>query len=122
MRGVNAVMIGGNLGNDPEPKITAYGKRIVSFWMALGRKEKSSDGTRTDTVTWVRVVCHGNVAESVEGNLTKGDTVFVIGELVSKDGEGELAKKNMMLEVHARTVNFLILKKWGRECPSLQPT
>ena len=67
----------GNLGRDPETRVTNAGKAMASF--SVGSSSKGRDGEYE--TTWVEVTCFEAVAEGVDQNLKKGDKVVVTGNL-----------------------------------------
>ena len=67
----------GNLGRDPETRVTNNGKAMASF--SIGSSSKGRDGEYE--TTWVEVTCFEALAEGVDQNLKKGDKVVVTGNL-----------------------------------------
>ncbi len=92
-RGVNKVMLIGNLGGDPETRFTDDGLAIARLSVATSeqRKDRNTGETITET-EWHRVVFFGRLAEIVNEYLRKGSKVYVEGRLrTSKwtDKEGQ---------------------------------
>ena len=90
-RGLNKVMIIGNLGRDPEMRYTAGGRPVTSFSVATSHSYKSGDGERREKTEWFNVVAWGNLAEICKQYLHKGRQVYVEGRLQTRsweDGEG----------------------------------
>jgi single-strand DNA-binding protein len=109
MRGINLVILGGNVGNEPEVKHTQAGVPIASFSLAMSEKWKK-DGQEGSRLEWVRVVCFSNLAEICGQYLSKGDGVLVMGKLRSREYEKDGEKKRVT-EVLADKVHFLTKKK-----------
>ena len=83
---VKVVMLG-NLGNDPEERITKAGKTVVTFPLAVSRKRQGSE-----SAAWFSCSVSGTTAQYAKKYLHKGNRVLVIGELevssyVSQNGE-----------------------------------
>ena len=109
MRGINLVVLGGNVGNDPDIKHTQEGLAIASFSLAISEKWKR-DGQEGSRLEWVRVVCFSNLAEICGQYLGKGDGVLVMGKLRSREYDQDGEKKKVT-EIIADKVHFLTKKK-----------
>jgi single-strand DNA-binding protein len=111
-RGLNKVMIIGNLGRDPEMRYTPSGKPVTSFSVAVSRSWVKPEGERTETTDWFNVVAWGRLAEICSQYLTKGSLVYVEGRLETRSWEADNGQKHFRTEVVASDVN--ILDKRGR--------
>ncbi len=111
-RGLNKVMIIGNLGRDPEMRYTPSGKPVTSFSVAVSRSWVKPEGDRTETTDWFNVVAWGRLAEICSQYLTKGSLVYVEGRLETRSWEADNGQKHFRTEVVASDVN--ILDKRGR--------
>ncbi len=111
-RGLNKVMIIGNLGRDPEMRYTPSGKPVTSFSVAVSRSWVKPEGERTETTDWFNIVAWGRLAEICSQYLTKGSMVYVEGRLETRSWEAENGQKHYRTEVVASDVN--ILDKRGR--------
>ncbi len=106
-RGLNKVMIIGNLGRDPEMRYTPSGKPVTSFSVAVSRSWVKPEGERTETTDWFNVVAWGRLAEICSQYLTKGSLVYVEGRLETRSWEAENGQKHFRTEVVASDVNIL---------------
>ncbi len=106
-RGLNKVMIIGNLGRDPEMRYTPSGKPVTSFSVAVSRSWVKPEGERTETTDWFNVVAWGRLAEICSQYLTKGSMVYVEGRLETRSWEAENGQKHYRTEVVASDVNIL---------------
>ncbi len=81
-RGVNKVIIVGNLGNDPEVRYTASGTAIASLSIATSEHwtDKQS-GEKQERTEWHRVKMFGKLAEISGEYLKKGRQVYIEGSL-----------------------------------------
>jgi len=81
-RGVNKVIIVGNLGADPETRYTGSGTAITSLRIATSEQwtDKQS-GERQERTEWHRVKMFGRLAEIAGEYLTKGRQVYIEGSL-----------------------------------------
>lgn len=89
-KGVNKVILLGNLGNDPEMKYTQGGMAIANISLATTYSRKDKDGNREDKTEWHRVKFFGKLAEIAGEYLKKGSQCYVEGRLeygsYEKDG------------------------------------
>lgn len=82
MRGVNKVILVGNLGADPETRYTAGGSAITSIRIATSESWKDKQtGEQQERTEWHRVKFFGRLAEIAGEYLTKGSQVYVEGSL-----------------------------------------
>lgn len=109
-RGVNKVILLGNLGSDPDIKSTQSGKQVASFSLATSRAVKNGD--QWDDVTeWHRVVCWEKLAGICERYLAKGSQVYIEGELRTRQWEDKDGVKRYTTEIIARDMQMTGSKK-----------
>jgi single-strand DNA-binding protein len=106
-RGLNKVLLIGNLGRDPEMRYTPNGKPVTSFSLAASRNWVSADGERHDETEWFNVVAWGNLAEICNQHLNKGQKVYVEGRLQTRSWEDENGQKHFRTEVVANEMIIL---------------
>jgi single-strand DNA-binding protein len=80
----NKVQLIGNLGQEPEIRITENGKKLARFSIATNDTFRNGKGIRVTETTWHNVIAWGKLAEIVEKYLTKGKQVAVSGKLVHR--------------------------------------
>ncbi|QZI85846.1 ssDNA-binding protein [Stenotrophomonas phage Suso] len=80
-RGINKVILVGNLGNDPDVKYTQGGMCITRISLATTSVRKSRDGEQQERTEWHRVVFFGKLGEIAGEYLRKGSSVYVEGAL-----------------------------------------
>lgn len=80
-RGINKVILVGNLGNDPETKYTQAGMAITRVSLATTSVRKDRDGNQQERTEWHRVVFFGKLGEIAGEYLRKGGSVYVEGTL-----------------------------------------
>lgn len=106
-RGINKVILIGNLGADPEMKYTAGGTAICKFRIATTEVFKDRDGNQQERTEWHRVVAWARLAEICGQYLSKGKQVYVEGSLRTSSWDDQDGNKRYMTEVNARDVQFL---------------
>ena len=80
-RGVNKVILVGNLGKDPELKYTPQGTAVAKFSLATSEKYKDKGGEWQERTEWHNLVAWARTAEVAAEYLKKGSTVFIEGRL-----------------------------------------
>jgi len=80
-RGVNKVILVGNLGDDPTVKYTQGGMAITRVSLATTSVRKDRDGNTQERTEWHRVVFFGKLGEIAGEYLRKGSQVYVEGTL-----------------------------------------
>lgn len=89
-RGINKVILIGNLGNDPEIRQTQSGSTIATLSIATTTVRKDRDGNFQEKTEWHRVKIFGKTAETAGKYLSKGRQVYIEGHIeygsYDKDG------------------------------------
>ena len=80
-RGVNKVILIGNLGNDPDVKYTQGGMAITTLSLATTSVRKDRDGNQQEKTEWHRVKLFGKLGEIAGEYLRKGRSVYIEGRL-----------------------------------------
>jgi len=99
-RGVNKVILLGNLGKDPEIKYMANGNAVANITLATSEtwSDKSS-GEKKEKTEWHRVVFFGKLAEIVAQYVKKGSKIYIEGKLQTRKWQGQDGKDNYTTEV-----------------------
>ena len=106
-RGLNKVMIIGNLGKDPEMRYTPSGRPVTTFNVATSRSWNTSDGERHTETEWFNVVAWGGLAEICNQYLTKGQQVYIDGRLQSRSWNDSDGNHHTSVEVVANEMIML---------------
>jgi single-strand DNA-binding protein len=89
-RGINKVILVGNLGNDPETKYTQGGMAITTLSLATTTVRKDREGNPQEKTEWHRVKLFGKLGEIAGEYLRKGRQVYIEGRIeygsYEKDG------------------------------------
>lgn len=83
-RGVNKVILIGNLGKDPEAKSFANGGQVCNVSLATSESWKGKDGQQQEHTEWHNLVFNDKLAEIAAKYLRKGSKVFVEGKIRSR--------------------------------------
>ena len=114
-RGLNKVMIIGQLGRDPEMRYTPSGRPVTTFNVATTRSWNSSDGERHAETEWFNVVAWGSLAEICKQHLSKSQQVYIEGRLQSRVWEDSTGNKRTSTEIVA---NEMIVLGDRKDSPS----
>ncbi|OBT17452.1 single-stranded DNA-binding protein [Vibrio sp. UCD-FRSSP16_10] len=99
-RGVNKVIIMGNLGQDPEVRFAANGNAIANITIATSEtwRDKAT-GEQREKTEWHRVVLFGKTAEIAGEYLKKGSQVYVEGQLQTRKWQDQSGQDRYTTEV-----------------------
>jgi single-strand DNA-binding protein len=107
-RGINKVILVGNLGNDPDIRYTAGGAAVANISVATtdSWKDKES-GEQQDRTEWHRVVFFGRLAEIVGEYLKKGSQVYLEGRLQTRKWQDKSGNDRYTTEIVANDMQML---------------
>jgi|TARA_R110001632_G_scaffold51487_1_gene128282 single-strand DNA-binding protein len=83
-KGVNKVILIGNLGRDPEVRHTQDGKSITNFSIATSESWMDKQGNKQEKTEWHKVSVFGKLAEIAGQYLKKGSQVYIEGKLQTR--------------------------------------
>ena len=106
VRGVNKVIILGNLGNDPDTHQTQGGLHVTKCSVATTKSWNDDKGQRQEKTEWHRVVFFNRLAEVASQYLKKGMQVYVEGELKTNSWEKDGVTR-YTTEIIAREMQML---------------
>ena len=106
-RGINKVILVGNLGSDPELRYTGSGTAVCNFSLATSESYKDRDGNQVENTEWHRVVAWARLAEICGEYLKKGRQVYIEGQLQTRQWEDKDGNTKYTTEVKAREMQML---------------
>ncbi len=107
-RGVNKVILIGNLGQDPEVKYMPNGNAVANVSIATSESWKDKNtGEQVDKTEWHRVVFFRRLAEIVGEYLKKGSKVYVEGKLQTRKWQDKDGKDHWTTEIIANEMQML---------------
>ncbi|OGQ22455.1 MAG: single-stranded DNA-binding protein [Deltaproteobacteria bacterium RIFCSPLOWO2_02_FULL_44_10] len=107
MASLNKVILIGNLGQDPEKKVTGSGQTVVHFSVATSERWNDKSGQKQEKTEWHRIVVWGQQAENCAQYLAKGRQAYIEGRLQTRQWEDKEGNKRYTTEVVAQRVLFL---------------
>ena len=107
-RGVNKVILVGNLGKDPEIRYAPNGGAVANITLATSEswKDKTS-GEKQEKTEWHRVVFFGKLAEIAGEYLKKGAQIYVEGRLQTRKWQDKEGKDRYTTEIVAGELQML---------------
>ena len=107
-RGVNKVILVGNVGKDPEIRATQGGMSIASFALATTDRTKGQDGQWTDKTEWHNLVAFQRTAEIVRDYVKKGSQIYVEGKIQTRSWDDkESGQKKYKTEILVNDLQLL---------------
>lgn len=106
-RGVNKVILVGNLGADPEVNQGNSGNSAGNFRMATEESWKDKDGNPQSRTEWHRIVVYGKLADIVDQLCQKGTQVYVEGSIVTRKWQDQSGEDRYTTEIRANSVEVL---------------
>lgn len=80
-RSLNKVMLIGNVGSDPEIRMTPSGSKVGKVSLATNRTYQDRSGQQQERTDWHRLTFFGKLADIVEQWVNKGDRLYVEGRI-----------------------------------------
>jgi len=106
-RGINKVILVGNLGRDPETRYMPSGGAVTNVSIATSKGWKDRDsGEQKERTEWHRIVFFNRLAEIAGEYLKRGSKVYIEGELRTRDWEKD-GQKHYTTEVVASEMQML---------------
>lgn len=122
MASVNKVILIGNLGADPEVRVTGGGQKVANFNIATTERWTDKGGQKQEKTEWHRIVVWGPQADSCSQYLTKGRQVYIEGRLQTRQWDDKEGNKRYTTEVIAQRVQFLGNRPGERSSGDAAPT
>ncbi len=107
-RGVNKVILIGNLGKDPEVRYSPNGAAIANVTIATSESWKDKNtGEQQEKTEWHRVVFFNRLAEIVGEYLKKGSKIYVEGRLQTRKWQDQQGQDRYTTEIVAGEMQML---------------
>lgn len=107
-RGVNKVMLIGNLGRDPETRYSQNGSPVTNFSLATSESWRDRNtNEQQERTEWHNIVCFARLAEIAGEYLRKGSKCYVEGSLRTSSWEAQDGQKRYRTEIIAREMQML---------------
>ncbi len=107
-RGINKVILVGNLGRDPEVRYSPNGAAIANISVATSESWKDKNtGEQVEKTEWHRVVMFRRLAEIAGEYLKKGSKVYIEGKLQTRKWQGQDGQDRYTTEIVANEMQML---------------
>lgn len=107
-RGINKVILIGNLGSDPESKVTTSGSQLASTTLATSESWKDKQtGQQQEKTEWHKVVFTGRLAEIASQYLRKGSKVYVEGSLKTHKWTDQKGVDHYTTQIYVKEMQML---------------
>lgn len=107
-RGINKVILVGNLGKDPEAKFMPNGNAVTNITVATSESWKDKQtGQQQERTEWHRIVFFNRLAEIASEYLKKGSKVYIEGSLRTRKWQGQDGQDRYTTEIVANEMQML---------------
>ena len=107
-KGINKVILVGNLGKDPEVRYSAQGAAIANLTIATSEKWKDKQtGQEQERTEWHRVVLFNRLGEIAGEYLKKGSQVYIEGKLQTRKWQDQSGQDRYTTEIVANDMQML---------------
>lgn len=106
-RGVNKVILVGNLGQPPEMRTSPNGSVVANLNVATGEAWKDQQGQLQERTEWHRVVMFGRTAEIARDYLHKGSKIYLEGRLQTRKWQDKNGQDRYTTEIVAQEFQML---------------
>ena len=107
-KGVNKVILLGNVGKDPEIRSTQGGMTIASFPFATADRQKDQSGQYVDKTEWHNLVAFQRTAEVVRDYVKKGSQLMIEGKIQTRSWDDkESGQKKFRTEILVNDLTLL---------------
>jgi single-strand DNA-binding protein len=113
MASFSKIIIVGNVGRDPELKMTPNGRPVCEFSVAVNRVSGKAE-ERVEQTDWYRVSCWSALAERAQQMITKGRLVLVDGRFTPRTYTDREGKERYSLDISANDFQMLDPRPGGR--------
>ncbi len=114
-RGVNKVILVGNLGQDPEVRYMPSGGAVANITVATSESWRDkATGEQREKTEWHRVTLYGKLAEVAGEYLRKGSQVYIEGQLQTRKWQDQSGQERYSTEVVVQGFNGTMQMLGGR--------
>ncbi|MEQ8289597.1 MAG: single-stranded DNA-binding protein [Gammaproteobacteria bacterium] len=107
-RGINKVILIGNLGNDPDIRYTASGAAVANISLATAESWRDKEsGEQQERTEWHRIVFFGRLAEIAGEYLRKGSQIYVEGRLQTRKWQDKEGNDKYTTEIVGNEMQML---------------
>lgn len=112
-RGVNKVILIGNLGNDPEVRYMPNGKAVANITVATSEVWKDQQGQQQERTEWHRCTMYDRLGEIAGEYLKKGSKVYLEGKLQTRKWQDQQGQDRYTTEIIVSEMQMLEYRQAG---------
>ena len=121
-RGINKVILVGNLGNEPEHRVLPSGGGVTNLSIATSESWKDkSTGQMQERTEWHRVVFFNRLAEIAAEYLRKGSKVYIEGSLRTRKWQDQSGQDRYTTEIVANEMQMLDSRSMSQDGGGYEP-
>lgn len=121
-RGINKVIIVGNLGQDPEVRFMPNGGAVANFTVATSETWKDKQtGEQKEKTEWHRIVMYQRLAEIAGEYLKKGSKVYLEGRLQTRKWQNQQGADQYTTEIIVNDMQMLDSRAQGAQSGGFAP-
>lgn len=110
-RGINKVILVGNVGGDPEVRYMPNGNAVATLSVATSESWKDKEtGNKQERTEWHRVVCFNRLGEIAGEYIRKGSKLYVEGSLRTRKWQDQQGQDRYTTEIVASDIQMLDAK------------
>jgi single-strand DNA-binding protein len=114
-RGVNKVILVGNVGGDPDVRYMPNGNAVTTLSVATSESWKDKQtNEKQERTEWHRVVCYNRLGEIAGEYIRKGSKLYVEGSLRTRKWQDQQGQDRYMTEIIATDIQMLDGKGQGQ--------
>ena len=113
-RGVNKVILVGNLGNDPEVRYMPNGNAVANLSLATSESWKDQQGQVQERTEWHRLTMYRRLAEIAGEYLKKGSQIYVEGKLQTRKWQDQQGQDRYTTEISVDQMQMLGGREGGQ--------
>ena len=107
-RGINKVILVGNVGGDPDVRFMPNGNAVTNITLATSESWKDKQtGEKQDRTEWHRIVCFNRLGEIVGEYVRKGSKLYVEGSLRTRKWQDPQGQDRYTTEIVASEIQML---------------
>jgi single-strand DNA-binding protein len=113
-RGINKVILIGNIGGDPDVRYMPNGNAVTTLSLATSESWKDKQtGEKQERTEWHRVVCYNRLGEIAGEYIRKGSKLYVEGSLRTRKWQDQQGQDKYTTEIIASDIQMLDAKSQG---------
>ena len=114
-RGVNKVILIGNLGQEPDVKYMPDGNAVANVTLATSERWKSKSGEPQERTEWHKLVFYRKLAENVGKYLRKGSRIYAEGKIRTREWQDKDGNNRYTTEIVVNEMKMLDNKPSGAQ-------